>query len=183
MSIQTDLDQAVACIKIDTQLLHDIVHGDDTTVVTTEGGQVKSSAKTVKDMEQAVQAVLDNLSITMGNLQTALHQSQDSANTAAEKAELATEQAQLAQERVSVVNLPNSLTGNQGRVLTVNETEDAYIFLPSTTICYGFRKSGAKLLVHIDEPENVAARLADYFIAPRGIEFEINTRGHLLLRF
>ena len=46
MTLQSDLQDAVARVQSDSQTLHDIIHGDDETVVDTEGGPVKSPAFT-----------------------------------------------------------------------------------------------------------------------------------------
>ena len=47
MTLKTRLDQAVGTIEGDAGLLHQIVHGDDQTTVTTQGGQVKSVANVI----------------------------------------------------------------------------------------------------------------------------------------
>lgn len=56
MTLQTDLQEAVARVQTASQLLHTIVHGDDQTTVTTEGGVVKSASKAIKDIEDLIQA-------------------------------------------------------------------------------------------------------------------------------
>ncbi|TAN71889.1 MAG: hypothetical protein EPN20_04255 [Magnetospirillum sp.] len=51
MSLQDDLQTAVAKVTADSGLLHRIVHGDTATTVVTEGGPVKSVAKAIADVE------------------------------------------------------------------------------------------------------------------------------------
>ena len=51
MTLQTDLQEAVVRVQFDSQILHQIVHGNDQTVVPTEGGNVKTVAKAIKDIE------------------------------------------------------------------------------------------------------------------------------------
>jgi hypothetical protein len=53
MSLQSDLQAAVAKVTADSATLHQIVHGDATTTVETENGPVKSVAKAVADVEAA----------------------------------------------------------------------------------------------------------------------------------
>lgn len=60
MTLQTDLQDAIARIQTDSDVFHDIVHGDDTATITTENGPVKSVAKSVKDItDQIAQAGID----------------------------------------------------------------------------------------------------------------------------
>ena len=60
MTLQTDLQDAIARIQTDSDVLHDIVHGDDAATITTENGPVKSVAKSVKDItDQIAQAGID----------------------------------------------------------------------------------------------------------------------------
>ena len=54
MTIETQLREAAARAETDSRLLHEIVHGDAATTVTTEGGAVKSAAKAIGDVEAAV---------------------------------------------------------------------------------------------------------------------------------
>ncbi len=54
MTIEADLRAAVSRADTDSLLLHDIVHGDANTSVTTEGGPVKSVAKAIGDVETSV---------------------------------------------------------------------------------------------------------------------------------
>ncbi len=56
MSLQSDLTTAVAKATTDSGLLHDIVHGDDQTLVQTEGGQVKTVAKAMADIDVQLQS-------------------------------------------------------------------------------------------------------------------------------
>jgi hypothetical protein len=48
MTLQTDLQEAVVRVQADSQILHQIVHGDNQTVVPTEGGNVKTVAKAIR---------------------------------------------------------------------------------------------------------------------------------------
>lgn len=53
MSLQDDLQTAVAKVTADSGLLHRIVHGDASTTVVTEGGPVKSVAKAIADVAES----------------------------------------------------------------------------------------------------------------------------------
>lgn len=56
MTIETDLRAAADKATADSLLLHQIVHGDAETTVSTEGGPVKSVAKAIDDVEASVAA-------------------------------------------------------------------------------------------------------------------------------
>lgn len=70
-NMQERLNAAVDRAEVDTGLLHEVVHGDITTVVDTEGGKVPSVAKVLNDikvdMEVDVQILHD---ITHGDTTT-----------------------------------------------------------------------------------------------------------------
>jgi len=67
-TLQEDLESSVALIGADKAIMHEIVHGDFTTVVTTENGPVKSLAKAIADMETQYAA---NAVIAAGQLNNA----------------------------------------------------------------------------------------------------------------
>jgi len=56
MTLQTDLQAAVAKTTAAADKLHQVVHGDATSTVETESGPVKTVAKTVADNEAAIAA-------------------------------------------------------------------------------------------------------------------------------
>lgn len=65
MTLQSDLETAVAKAATDSGLLHDIVHGDATTTVTTENGPIKSVAKALSEIgDTSNQAVKDLTNVT-----------------------------------------------------------------------------------------------------------------------
>lgn len=53
-NMQERLESAVDKAEIDTTLLHEIVHGNDTQIIQTEGGAVPSIAKAIKDIETKI---------------------------------------------------------------------------------------------------------------------------------
>lgn len=55
-NMQERLNSAVDRAEVDTGLLHEVVHGDITTVVDTEGGKVPSVAKAINDIRVIVDA-------------------------------------------------------------------------------------------------------------------------------
>lgn len=60
-TLQEQMQAAVTQTTTDSGLLHDIVHGDDTTTVTTENGPVKSVAKVISENQQLLTDSLDTL--------------------------------------------------------------------------------------------------------------------------
>ncbi len=84
--LQTAVDQTTA----DSNILHDIVHGDTSTEVTTENGNVKSISKVVDENQQTLNASIATLTAmkdeavtSAGNAATSESNSNTSANNAA----------------------------------------------------------------------------------------------------
>ena len=65
MTLQTDLETAVAQVTADSQKLKDIVNGDTITVVNVDSGPVKSVAKAIAEIGDTTnQAVKDLSNVT-----------------------------------------------------------------------------------------------------------------------
>ena len=79
MTLKTRLDEAVGTIEGDAQLLHEIVHGDDQTTVTTEGGQVKSVANVIHGVQTQLDASRQDLT---NQVATATQQASNAAQSA-----------------------------------------------------------------------------------------------------
>ncbi len=174
MTLQKDLEQAVTRVTEDSQTLHEIVHGDEQTVVITEGGDVSSPAKVIFDIEQQLQQQLTDLNVTLNALNDAVAQAQHYADNAEHQAQVATTAA-------NSTHFPADLTDGAGKLLAVNDKETGYVLTQSSSTVYGFSKEGAKLRVHINEEYCDANSFLTYCIAPVGIAVEIDTRGHLLV--
>ncbi len=86
MTLKTDIDR----IAVDSGLLHSVVHGGSTATVTTEGGAVKTVAKTLADVTAAI------LDPATGTLAAATASATASAGTATTQAGIATTQAGIA---------------------------------------------------------------------------------------
>ncbi len=175
MTLQTDLEQAVARVTQDSDTLHAIVHGDERTTVSTDGGEVSSPAKVIHDLEARIQQQLSELTLALTQLRDTLANAQQHEDNAALYANTAAIAA-------NSVNLPNDLTGHGGQLLAVNQAEDGYTLTRSSTTAYGFCKLGAKLLVLIGGDQFVNSQLfVGWWIAPSGLGFRIDARGHLLV--
>ncbi len=86
MTLQTDLQEAVVRVQADSQILHQIVHGDNQTVVPTEGGNVKTVAKAIKDLNDTIQEGLNDLGAAGQQLADAVADAEDFRDQAAEAA-------------------------------------------------------------------------------------------------
>ncbi|PCH98971.1 MAG: hypothetical protein COB76_06605, partial [Alphaproteobacteria bacterium] len=84
MTLQTDLQDAVTRVESDSQILHNIIHGNDQTTVNTENGNVKTPAKAIKDIEDTIQAGLTDI----GAVGQQLNQAIDQAETYAQDAQV-----------------------------------------------------------------------------------------------
>ena len=85
MTIETDLRAAVSRADADSRLLHDIVHGDADTTVTTEGGTVKTVAKAIDDVEVSVAAAASTVTDGVADAEAA----RDAAEAARDAAQAA----------------------------------------------------------------------------------------------
>lgn len=96
MSLQTDLQQAVAQVTADSALLHSVVHGTDQQSITTEGGPVASVAKLLADADERINVAAEGI----------LTQTQGVAEVAASHADQAAQSmlgADSARQQVEVV--------------------------------------------------------------------------------
>ncbi len=174
MTLQTDLQEAVARVQNDSQVLHSIVHGDNQTLVPTEGGDVKSVAKAIKDIEDTIQQGLSDLGAAGEQLAEAVADAE-------EFRDQATEAAQTAETLANALNLPTDLTGKAGMLLAVKEDESGYEPIESKGVFYGLRKDGAKLQAVSGDGTFVAKEFPVWFITLPGVDFSIGPDGHLLI--
>jgi hypothetical protein len=54
MTLQTTLENAVTQTAVDSDLFHQVVHGSDSETVTTEGGDLNTVAKLLKDADDRI---------------------------------------------------------------------------------------------------------------------------------
>ena len=174
MTLQTDLQNAVDKAKTDTELLHNIVHGDDKTVITTEGGEVKSPAKLITDIEQTIQSKLTDLDKTANKFDQAI-------NSAGKQATKAQHYAQKAENIAGGLNLPHNLRGQAGKLLAVNQSEDGYDTVQSKTVFYGLRKQDKKLIVETGNGLFDIKRFCGWIVTLQGVKFSIADNGHLFI--
>ncbi len=71
MNLETELRAAVSRADADSRLLHEIVHGDATATVDTEGGPVKTAAKAIGDVEASVAAAASTVTEGVAQAETA----------------------------------------------------------------------------------------------------------------
>lgn len=174
MTLQTDLQNAVTRVQGDSQILHNIVHGDDQTVVSTEGGNVKTVAKAIKDIESTIQDGLSDLGAAGQQLADAVADAEEFRNQAEQH-------AQDAESFANALNLPINLTGKAGMLLAIKEDESGYEPIESKAVFYGLRKNGAKLIAESGNGIFTAKNYPVWFITLPGVNFSIGPNGHLLI--
>ena len=174
MTLQTDLQDAVARVQADSQILHQIVHGDNQTLVPTEGGDVKTVAKVIKDINDTIQEGLNDLGAAGEQLAEAVVATE-------EFRDQAEQHAQNAETLANALNLPTDLIGKAGMLLAVKEDETGYEPIESKAVFYGLRKNGAKLLAESGNGTFVAKDYPVWFITLPGVDFSISSNGHLLI--
>ncbi|WP_198003659.1 hypothetical protein, partial [Bartonella queenslandensis] len=138
MNLQERLEEAIARVQVDSKILHKVVHGDDQTSVPTEGGTVKTVAKTLKELEEHIESELDDLGATTDQIRQALTQAQayrDEAQTS----------AQSASDAAHALHLPSDIRGQAGKLLAVKQSEDGFEVIESVGVFYGLRADGSKL--------------------------------------
>lgn len=172
MTLQTELQDAIARIQADTLILHNIIHGNNTTEVTTEGGPIKTVAKAIKDVEDDIQVILENISTTgveINQIVTQVEGFRDEAEDA----------AQAAHGYAVGLNLPTNLTGLARQMLAVKADESGYEPVASVSRFYGIKKDGAKLIAESGDGSFNADDYVFWFITLPGVSFSVNAYGHL----
>lgn len=109
-NMQERLDAAVDQTETDSGIFHNIVHGPDTDTVMTEGGEVPTVAKAIKDIQGKVYNETYNL----------VEIAQNAADTATQKAEDCTEMT----EQVSEYTTQNSIYYQNMTVLMEGTDEE-----------------------------------------------------------
>lgn len=180
MSLQTDLQNAVAKATTDSGLLHQIVHGPNTEMVPTEGGPVKTIAKLLHDADERINLQADSI------LEQATSAS-DQAQLFAASADAAAVAAAASAARA----LPEIQPVDGGKEVRVNADATGYELVHTamllSPVFYGIKKAGNRLLVATSEQGGIATFAAkDYataFFAPPGIQFSLQTNGHMAASF
>ena len=174
MTIQTDLQNAVSLIQKDSHLLHTIIHGTDETDVFTEGGEVKTVAKVLKEMEHTFQESLDNFGMVGETLTEAVAEVEKCRDEAQHH-------VKETQTLVNALHLPTDLKGQAGKLLAVKQDATGYETVPSKAVFYGLRKVGSKLVAETGEGTYKAEHFPCWFITLPGVTMTLNSEGHLLI--
>lgn len=115
MTLQTDLQDAITRIQSDSDILHDIAHGDETATITTENGSVKSVAKAVKD-------ITDNISQAGIDLLDAVAEAQNAqagSETARDEAVVASGKVKISADDTDTGTLDSKIIAGSNIVLSV----------------------------------------------------------------
>lgn len=204
MSLQTDLNTAVAQVTADGLILHQVVHGSPSVSVTTEAGTVPSIAKLLKDADLAINLATDGI---LAQSQSAARDAQsayslataeaDRARTAATQGITDTtavlEQVQSSGNQIFVeveavlqqvvarllaVGLPDTLTGARGKLLKVKTDESGYelVNTAASPRFYGFQLSsdGSELLLTEGRESEFDAQVFLSWSLAEGVTFVIH---------
>ena len=210
MSLQTELESAVALTAADAQLLHRVVHGGTAEIVTTEGGNLDSVAKLLSDANTRINTEADGILEQSIEAAAISEQFAHQASTEADRAEQAAldgitetqtilEQVQtsgvqtLQQAETTLqtildtllaVGLPDSLIGAAGQLLKVKNDETGYTLVNSAASprFFGLAHStdGTELLL-TEGREDYDTRLFQAWIISEGINFSIQ-RNELVMQ-
>ena len=174
MTLQTDLQDAIARIQTDSDVLHDIVHGDDAATITTENGPVKSVAKSVKD-------ITDQIAQAGVNLIDAV----DQAEAAQSGAELARDEAVAVSGRVKISaddtatgTLDSKIVAGSNIVLSVqNEGGDEALVITATVPTIPDATTEAKGIVEKATQAEMTAGAPDKFPDAEVIKNHLDSLG------
>jgi len=202
MTLQTDLQEAVARVQTDSQLLHTIIHGDDQTDVLTENGLVGSLAKLLMEAETRINSDADSI---LSQSLVAAEMAEQFATGASNEADRAEQAANdglaetlevldlvqssgsetLAQAEATLqailakflaVGLPDSLVGAAGQLLKVKSDESGYTLVNSAASprFYGFSMSGdgAELQLTEGQDDYISDQFSAWMIS-EGVSFSI----------
>jgi len=177
MSLQTDLNSAVAQVTTDSQLLHQVVHGAANVTVTTEGGVLPSIAKLLAaadaNISQASRGVLAQSLAAAANAESAAqlatieaNRAQASASQGVADTTVVLNQVQTSGNQILVdaeavlqqviakfmaIGLPSTLVGAHDMLLKVKADESGYELVHTAALprFYGFHLSsdGSELLL------------------------------------
>lgn len=70
MPLHKDLKDAIHTISVDSKLFHDIVHGNQGATVSTEGGQIKTVASAIHDIEAQLERHFATVATLAENVKT-----------------------------------------------------------------------------------------------------------------
>ncbi len=207
MSLQTDLNAAVAQVTTDGQILHQVVHGAASVTVTTEGGSLPTIAKLLNDADLAINLAVDGI---LAQGQSAAQDAQTAATlatTEANRAETAAtqgvtnttavlEQVQTSGNQILVdaesllqqviarllaVGLPDTLSGAQGMLLKVKADESGYELVNTAALprFYGFQLSsdGSELLLTEGRDADFNASDFQAWTLAEGVTFAIHNNA------
>lgn len=202
MSLQTDLENAVAATADDSQLLHRIIHGNTSETVDTEGGPVDSVAKLLSDANARINSEADGILDQSIEAAALSEQFANQASSEADRAEQAaldgvtetqnlleqvqTSGAQTLQQadatlqsilaKLLAVGLPDSLAGAAGQLLKVKADESGYTLVNSAASprFYGFAHSAdGTELVMTEGRDDFRAEEFTAWMVSEGLQFSI----------
>ena len=117
MTIEADLRAAVTRADADSRVLHDIVHGDATESVITEGGTVKTVAKAIDDVEVSVAAAASTVTDGVADAEAA----RDAAAAARDAAQAAVGSVAVSAADTTSGKLSDKLEAGRGLEATIED--------------------------------------------------------------
>ncbi len=162
LTLQERLETATTQVETDSGLLHDIVHGDAATEVATEGGNVKSAAKAIADLEATYEAA--SVVATVTTLRDESQAYSDQAHAWAEEPE----DTEVAPGQYSALH----------HAAKAQQAAASLVFAG-----HGLTRNGAALeWSHGDDPFDASAP-DEWAVLPGNAVFSINANGHLEVTF
>lgn len=123
MTIQTQLEEAVAQASADSDLLHQIVHGSSTSTVVTEGGPVRAIAKLIADKDEEINQAADGLLAQSTALATSASASAAAAAASESAASISEQHALISETAAQNSQMAAAISESQAAVSATNAAD------------------------------------------------------------
>ena len=176
MTLQTDLQDAIARIQTDSDVLHDIVHGDDAATITTENGPVKSVAKSVKDITDQIAQAGVNLIDAVDQAEAA----QSGAELARDEAVAISGQVKISADDTTTGTLDSKIIAGSNIVLSVqNDGGNETLIITATVPTIPDATTEAKGIVEKATQAEMTAGTPDKFPDAEVIKNHLANAGYI----
>jgi hypothetical protein len=176
MTLQTDLQDAITRIQSDSDMLHDIAHGDETALITTDNGTVKSVAKAVKDITDNISQAGIDLLDAVADAQNA----QAGSETARDEAVAASGKVKISSDDTDTGTLDSKIIAGSNIVLSVqNDGENEALVITATVPTIPDATTDAKGIIEKATQAEMTAGTPDKFPDAETIKNHLANSGYI----
>ena len=176
MTLQTDLQDAITRIQADSDILHDIAHGDETALITTENATVKSVAKAVKDITDNISQAGIDLLDAVADAQSA----QAGSETARDEAVAASGKVKISADDTDTGTLDSKIIAGSNIVLSVqNDGGNETLVITATVPTIPDATTEAKGIIEKATQAEMSAGTPDKFPDAETIKNHLANSGYI----